>query len=157
MFKRPIESWHNMNSNAHSSPFHRQPYHPQFGSQSPRPFVQEDTLKSEQIHIERKSFLLTLKENPRGRFLRISEEVNGKRNAIIIPATGLAEFKKLLDEMLRIDDEIAAKREPATLSESSSLAPVTEKPVKRTMSESARAKISAAVKARWAKIKSAGK
>lgn len=149
-----------MNSNDQSSFYHHQPYRPPYSTQPPRPFVQEDTLKSEQIHIERKSFLLTLKENPRGRFLRISEEVNGKRNAIIIPSTGLAEFKKLLDEMVRANIGIATKGEPAipvTASESSSLAPVKEKPVKRTMSEATKAKISAAIKARWVKIKSAGK
>jgi len=50
--------------------------------------------------------MLTLKENPRGRFLRISEEVKGKRNAIIIPSTGLADFKKLLDEMVKADKGI---------------------------------------------------
>ena len=100
-----------MISNERPSPFHhlsnRQPYHQPYASQQPpRPFVQEDTLKSEQIQIERKLFLLTLKENPRGRFLRISEEVGGKRNSIIVPATGLKEFKKFFDEMLKASDEI---------------------------------------------------
>jgi len=118
-------------------------------------------LKSEIIQIERKSFRLTLKENPRGRFLRISEEVGGKRSSIIVPSTGLAEFKKLLDEMVKADHGMAAKNEPAATPmakpESSGVLPVKEKPVKKTMSETARAKISAALKARWAKIKSAGK
>lgn len=35
----------------------------------------EETIKSERIQIERKLFLFTLKENPRGRFLRITEDV----------------------------------------------------------------------------------
>lgn len=78
----------------------------------PRPFVQEDTLKSEQIQIERKSFHLTLKENPRGRFLRISEEVGGKRNSIIIPATGLKDFKRLLNEMVTSSNELPPKHTP---------------------------------------------
>ncbi len=150
-----------MNLNDHSSPFHRHPYHQSYSSQAPRPFVQEDTLKSEIIHIERKSFLLRLKENPRGRFLRISEEVGGKRSTIIIPSTGLAEFTKLLDEMVKAEKGMTAKTDPAAIAkaapESSAMAPATEKPAKRTMSETARAKISAALKARWAKIKSAGK
>ena len=143
-----------MNSNDHSSFSHWQPHRPP--NYPPRPFIQEDTLKSELIQIERKSFMLILKENPRGRFLRISEEVNGKRNAIIIPSTGLAEFKKLLDEMVKADGKIVAKSEPAIppVPEASE---VVAKPVKRTMSEAARAKISAALKLRWAKIKSAGK
>ena len=143
----------------------RPPYHQPYSSQPPRPFVQEDTLKTELIHIERKSFLLTLKENPRGRFLRISEEVGGKRSSIIIPATGLAEFKNLLDIMVRAENGMAAKDKPAEPSVVVAEAPivpaasipVVAKPVKRTMSEAARAKISAAAKARWAKIKSVGK
>ena len=143
-----------MNTNDHSSFSHWQPHRPP--NYPPRPFIQEDTLKSELVQIERKSFMLTLKENPRGRFLRISEEVNGKRNAIIIPSTGLADFKKLLDEMVKADKGIVAKSEPAKppVPDASD---VVAKPVKRTMSEAARAKISAALKLRWAKIKSAGK
>ena len=148
-----------MNSYDHTSPYHRQPYRPPYSSLPPRPFVKEDTLKTELIHIERKSFLLTLKENPRGRFLRISEEVGGKRSAIIVPSTGLAEFKKLLDEMVGAENGIAAKDKPAEspVVVPAASVPVSAKPVKRTMSEAARAKISAAAKARWAKIKSAGK
>ena len=95
-----------MISNERPSPFHRQPYHQHYAPQPPRPYVQEDTLKSEQIQIERKLFHLTLKENPRGRFLRISEEVGGKRNSIIVPATGLTEFKRFFDEMTKASDEL---------------------------------------------------
>ena len=94
-----------MNSNDQSSFFHRQPHHPPYSSQPPRPFVQEDTLKTAEIQIERKYFVLTLKENVRGRFLRIMEEVGGRHNNIIIPATGLAEFKKMVDEMVKADSE----------------------------------------------------
>lgn len=60
----------------------------------------EETLQSEKIQIERKSFAFSLKENPRGRFLRITEEVNGRRETIIIPAPGLEKFKRALDEMV---------------------------------------------------------
>jgi len=101
-----------MISNERPSPFHQQPYHQHYAPQPPRPFVQEDTLKSEQIQIERKSFLLTLKENPRGRFLRISEEVGGKRNSIIVPAPGLEDFKRLLDEMITSSNKLPPKLAP---------------------------------------------
>jgi len=101
-----------MISNERPSPFGRQPYHQPYAAQPPRPFVQEDTLKTEEIQIERKFFVLTLKENPRGRFLRITEEVVGKRNTIIIPAPGLKDFKKLLDEMVKASDEIPLKKAP---------------------------------------------
>src|SRR5215213_1656356 len=63
--------------------------------------VPEETLKSEKVQIERKTFVFTLKENPRGRFLRITEDVNGRRDTIIIPATGLEDFKRVFDEMTR--------------------------------------------------------
>jgi|SRR5450432_838053 hypothetical protein len=96
-------SFNFMISNERPSPFGRQPY------SQPKPPVQEDTLKSEQIQIERKSFVLTLKENPRGRFLRITEDVGGRRDTIIIPSTGLEEFKKLLDEMVKASNEIPIK------------------------------------------------
>ena len=147
-----------MNPNDHSSFYNRQPRLP-YSSQPPRPFVQEDTLKSEVIQIERKAFVLTLKENLRGRFLRITEAVGEKRCPIIIPSTGLADFKKLLDEMVGADNGMATKNEPVKppVVVPEAVDPVVAKPVKRTMSDAARAKISAAAKARWAKIKAAVK
>ncbi len=68
---------------------------------SSRPVTVEDTLKSNKVQIERKTFLFSLKENPRGRFLRITEDVAGRRDTIIIPAPGLEDFKRILDEMVR--------------------------------------------------------
>ena len=94
-----------MISNERPSPYGRRPYG------QPKPPVNEDTLKSEKVQIERKTFLFTLKENPRGRFLRITEDVGGRRDTIIIPATGLEEFRKLLDEMLKAADEMAVKKD----------------------------------------------
>ena len=76
-----------------------------------KPAVVEDTLKSDKVQIERKTFVFTLKENPRGRFLRITEDVNGRRDTIIIPATGLEEFKKVFDDMLRSSAETPPKAE----------------------------------------------
>ena len=75
----------------------------------PRTPVNEDLLKSERVQIERKTFVFTLKENPRGRFLRITEDVGGRRDTIIIPSTGLEDFKKLLDKMVKAADEIPTK------------------------------------------------
>ena len=72
-----------MISNERPSPYGQRPYdRPSF---PPKPPVVEDTLKSGQVQIERKTLVLTLKENPRGRFLRITEEAVGHRNSIIIP------------------------------------------------------------------------
>jgi len=99
----PPTEWHEWSPSGRSRP-ERQPHSPPYAP-APRPFVQEDTLKTAEIQIERKYFVLTLKENVRGRFLRIMEEVGGRHNNIIIPATGLAEFKKIVDEMVKADSE----------------------------------------------------
>src|SRR5436853_2178773 len=79
------------------------------GHSGPKPQVVEDTLRSDKIQIERKTFVFTLKENPRGRFLRITEDVNGRRDTIILPATGLSDFKRVIDEMVRASDEVPIK------------------------------------------------
>jgi len=109
-----------MISNERPSPYGRRPYQghgygaSNYGApkypQQPRPPVNEDTLKSAEVQIERKNFVFTLKENPRGRFLRITEDVGGRRDTIIIPSTGLADFKKLVDEMVKASDEIPPKQ-----------------------------------------------
>ncbi len=78
-----------------------------------KPVVAEDTLKSAEIQVERKTFVLTLKENPRGRFLRITEDVAGRRDTIIIPSTGLLEFKNLIEEMVKAAEEIPEKGQRA--------------------------------------------
>jgi hypothetical protein len=107
-----------MISNERSWPHLRRPIQtgPGYGRDpysQPRPPVNEDTLKTMEIQIERKFFQLTLKENVRGRFLRITEDGNGKRNTIIIPSSGLADFKTLVNEMLKASEAAPAKSGPA--------------------------------------------
>ena len=92
-----------MISNDRSSPYGGRPYG------QPRPPVNEETLKSDKVQIERKTFVFTLKENPRGRFLRITEDVGGRRDTIIIPAPGLEDFRKILDDMVKAAGEPPAK------------------------------------------------
>ena len=94
-----------MISNDRPSPFGNRPYG------APRPPTNEETLRSDKVQIERKTFVFALKENPRGRFLRITEDVGGRRDTIIIPAPGLEEFKKLLDEMVKASSEVPPKAE----------------------------------------------
>jgi hypothetical protein len=77
------------------------PYGPRIASSGQKPGAHEDTLRSEKLQIERKTFLFALKENPRGRFLRITEDVAGRRDTIIVPAPGLEEFRKMLESMER--------------------------------------------------------
>ncbi|HVM48674.1 MAG TPA: hypothetical protein VMU04_11645 [Candidatus Acidoferrum sp.] len=99
-----------MISNDRSAPYGNRP-HGERPHGSSKPPVAEDTLRSAKIQIERKTFVLALKENPRGRFLRITEDVGGRRDTIIIPAPGLDEFKKLLEEMVQASAEIPPKAE----------------------------------------------
>ena len=93
-----------MISNDRPSPFGQR----SFGA-SPKPPVNEETLKSDKVQIERKTFVFALKENNRGRFLRITEDVGGRRDTIIIPAPGLEDFKKLLDDMVKFTNETPPK------------------------------------------------
>jgi len=58
---------------------------------------------SEKLQIERKQFFFDFKENNSGRFLRITEEVGGHRDTIIVPATGLQLFRESLDHIIAVD------------------------------------------------------
>ncbi len=89
-------------------PHGRHPDQGQVYQQTPRPFVQEDTLKNAEIQIERKFFTISLRENPRGRFLRIIEDTGGKRNTIIVPTTGLTDFSRILNEMVKAAEALPA-------------------------------------------------
>ncbi len=65
----------------------------------------DTNLLSEKIQVERKFFFFDLKENPRGRFLRITEEVGGRRDTIIIPSTGLDLFRDTIDQAIEADKQ----------------------------------------------------
>ena len=105
-----------MISNDRPSPFGNRSYgdrpHGDRPFAAPKAPVNEETLKSAKIQIERKTFVLALKENPRGRFLRITEDVGGRRDTIIIPAPGLEDFRKVLDEMVQASAATPPKAEP---------------------------------------------
>ena len=67
-------------------------------------------LKSENISVERKNFIFDLRENPRGRFLRITEDANGRRDSIVIPAPGLEDFRRVLDGIISAHREAGEAR-----------------------------------------------
>jgi len=94
-----------MISNERSSPYGRRPH----AYSSPKPPVVEETIRTDKVQIERKTFIFTLKENPRGRFLRITEDVKGHRDSIVIPSTGLDEFKRLFQDMLQTSNDTPQK------------------------------------------------
>lgn len=66
-------------------------------------------LQSNSIMVERKHVTFDLKENSRGRFLRIIEEVSGRRNAIIIPLTGIDDFRDVLNEVIKFSKTLSPK------------------------------------------------
>lgn len=68
----------------------------------------DNQLLSERIQIERKQFFFDLKENPRGRFLKITEEVGGRRDTIIVPSTGLDLFRNTIERAISADKSGAA-------------------------------------------------
>ena len=71
--------------------------------------VVDTQLQNQSIRVERKHFTFDLRENPRGRFLRIIEEVNGRRDAIIIPLTGLEDFRDQLNEIIKFSKNLTPK------------------------------------------------
>lgn len=71
-----------------------------------------DPLHSDKIQVERKMFFFDLNENPRGRFLRITEDVNGRRNAIVIPVVGLEDFRRIIDEMIEHNKQLPQSSTP---------------------------------------------
>jgi hypothetical protein len=77
----------------------------------PAPWV--ETLASSEVQIERKLFQATLKENPSGRFLRLTEISGEKTNTIIIPTSGLRDFSKVIEEMINTSAKIQPKQAAA--------------------------------------------
>jgi hypothetical protein len=65
----------------------------------------EQTIASEKLQIERKVFFFDLKENQRGILLRITEDVRGHRDTIIVPATGLKDFAESLKRMIDVIEQ----------------------------------------------------
>jgi hypothetical protein len=63
----------------------------------------DNELLNEQVQVERKMFSFSLRENPRGRFLRITEDVGGRRDTIIIPSTGLSQVADILKRVTEAD------------------------------------------------------
>ena len=60
----------------------------------------EKTLARRELQIERKQLSIEMRENFRGRFLRIVEKCGGKTNVVIIPDTGINDFFAAFDEVI---------------------------------------------------------
>jgi len=65
-------------------------------------------LLNEKVQAERKVFFISLRENPRGRVLRITEDVGGRRDTVMIPAAGLTAIRDVLDQAIALDQNAPA-------------------------------------------------
>lgn len=76
-----------------------------FGYGEEQPQRGEPPLHSEKIVGERKTFYLDLKENDRGRFIKITEDVRGRRDTIMLPIETAEEFLDALQRILQVHNE----------------------------------------------------
>ena len=61
--------------------------------------MDQDILHTEKIISDRKIFFLDLKENQRGRVVKITEDVGGNRDTIMVPAEILGDFIDALKDI----------------------------------------------------------
>ena len=61
----------------------------------------DEPLFTEKIFSDRKVFFVDLKSNDRGRFLKITEDVRGRRDTIMVPEESLQE---LIDALQNVSD-----------------------------------------------------
>ncbi|XP_042413382.1 transcription factor Pur-alpha 1-like isoform X1 [Zingiber officinale] len=68
-------------------------------------------LVSKTLQFEQKLFYFDLKENPRGRYLKISEKTSATRSTIIVPVDGVAWFVELFGYYIGTDEQDAFSKE----------------------------------------------
>jgi PurA ssDNA and RNA-binding protein len=76
------------------------PIHSPGAVKSPASGIMDNIIEAKELQIERKHFYVELRENERGKFLRITEEAHGRRNSIIVPSSGVDDFTALISEVL---------------------------------------------------------
>jgi hypothetical protein len=67
--------------------------------------VDNDLLHTEKILADRKTFYLDLKKNQRGMVVKITEDVSGNRDTIMVPAEILGDFISALTDIKATADE----------------------------------------------------
>ncbi len=67
--------------------------------------VESDLLHTEKILSDRKTFFLDLKQNSRGMVVKITEDVSGNRDTIMVPAEILGDFIAALTDIKMTADE----------------------------------------------------
>ncbi|MGJ8672842.1 RNA-binding protein [Rubritalea sp.] len=64
-----------------------------------------DLLHTEKIIADRKTFYLDLKNNARGMVVKITEDVSGNRDTIMVPADILGDFIAALSDIKATSDD----------------------------------------------------
>jgi hypothetical protein len=80
---------------------------------SPTTTEGNDRLVSETFSAERKKFFLDLHQNHRGEFVRITEDTNGRRDRIMVPASALREMVTALNNIIAYCEENFTQTESA--------------------------------------------
>jgi len=77
-------------------------FYASLGPPNPDNLPEDGKLKSEMMTKDNRRYYLDLKENSRGRFLRVSQTIarGGPRSQIAIPAQGMIEFRDALTDLL---------------------------------------------------------
>lgn len=68
-------------------------------------------LVSKTLQFEHKLFYFDLKENPRGRYLKISEKTSATRSTIIVPISGIVWFLDLFNYYVNTDEQEVFSKE----------------------------------------------
>lgn len=65
-----------------------------------------EPIASEKVTIDRKVFFLDLKENQRGRFMKITEDVGGRRDTVMLPAAAFKDFLEALQRLVEYESKL---------------------------------------------------
>jgi hypothetical protein len=68
--------------------------------------VENGLLHTEKILADRKTFYIDLKENARGRVVKITEDVSGNRDTIMVPVEILDDFIHALQDVKAASDQL---------------------------------------------------
>jgi PurA-like ssDNA and RNA-binding protein len=71
--------------------------------------VQSELLATEKFVTDRKKFFIDLKVNQRGRFLKITEDVGGRRDTIIVPVQALPDFMSALQRISDAEKQLPSE------------------------------------------------
>ena len=68
----------------------------------------DKVLETKDFKVENKKFFFDLKENPKGKYLRITES-SGGRSSIVIPENGLRTFSEILLHFVELERKVESR------------------------------------------------